>query len=234
MDKAFWNTQGTPTGASLEVARLRSCGCTSAFQFRAGSDQVSISGSSLQGMRLEVVGGNKKLRNAYNVVTTSSAPNALFYRPTAWVLTTRWCMLSWWDPAGAGKCCTDATTGPRPALSSPLPCTPHCLHDFSSSSPTPRPPRQRGLLHSLLIQHKQSSVNSICSPSPWDREALGEETSGTWRQACLSTQGCKGWGNWFDSKWSHCGIDPQPLDSELLRRETTVCSSSRITRLAGI
>lgn len=81
------------------------------------------------------------------------------------------------------------TEGPWPAPSSPLPCTSPCLHTFLSPSPTPAPrghlgKGMRNFLRSLLIQYKQSLVNSICPPRPWDRVALAEGTSGTRRQAC--------------------------------------------------
>lgn len=113
------------------------------------------------------------------------------------------------------------------------------LHTTSSSSPTVALRGHlgkgiRSFLCFLLIQHKQLMVNSIRSPSFCIRMALGEGTSGTWRHACPFTQCYKGWGNWFGFKWPHHETHPQPLDSKLLRRESTMCSSAWITRLAGI
>lgn len=165
MDKDVWNTQLT-----ICVVQLRGhvhVGIP-VFQFRAGSDQVSISRSSLQGMRLELASGNK---NTEMCITQTPAPQHQMPCPT--------------DPLLGSSLPMDVHTadGILLELGSAALMQSH-LHATSSSSLIVvlcgrHGKGIRSFLWSLLIQHKKSMVNSICSPSFWDRAALGEGTSGT-------------------------------------------------------
>lgn len=159
MDKAFWNTWVTPTWASLEAGQPHSRGCTSAFQFRAGEHQW------LFAPRNETGGSQKK----------AQTPPPQHQMPHSTDPLLRSSLPEDAHTAGAGKRCPDAIN----RAASLLPRAPLHLHTSSPSSPTPAPRGHgtRSFPRSLLIQHKQLSVNSICSPSPRHRLALGGGTS---------------------------------------------------------
>lgn len=126
--------------------------------------------------------------------------------------------------AGAGKRCPDAINRARQPSALRTPSFTH----LPSVLPDSSPPRPRNKELPVLFANPARAVvgkQHLLSQPPaqtraWRRDKLAVRTS-------LPLHA--GWGNRCDFKWQHHGPDPQPLDSELLGRETTTCSSARIT-----
>lgn len=137
-------------------------------------------------MRLKVACGNKKPGNVYNSVIfqhqmfCSTDPLLVFWvsvdvhtasRIPPKLGNTALVQLHWRPPAR-----------PEQPSAMAIPSLTHLVLILPDSSLLQSP--QQGIrifLPSLLIQHRQWLIDSICSLSPQDTVALGEGTSGTWR-----------------------------------------------------